>query len=237
MLDTFLFDLDGTLLPLDIEEFERIYFKELSHEFRDTVHSDAIIKYIMESLEVMLANNGKKLNCEVFGENFSKLIENPFNIYKDKFDSFYKNGYIKTKTVTQKEPLIKECIQNLKAKGYSLVIATNPLFPKEAILRRIEWSGLEPCDFIHITTYENSSFCKPNIGYYGEILKFIKKTPEQCIMVGNDVQEDGIARELGIKTYIITDNIINRKKETIVCDYIGNYSDFYNYVSSVESIL
>ncbi|MDD2504058.1 MAG: hypothetical protein PHG58_09485 [Clostridia bacterium] len=35
MLDTILFDLDGTLLPMDMNEFIRIYFGELGKALQD----------------------------------------------------------------------------------------------------------------------------------------------------------------------------------------------------------
>ena len=64
-------------------------------------------------------------------------------------------------------------------------------------------------DFIHITSYENSSFCKPNLEYYEEILEVIGKRPEQCIMIGNDVSDDMVSSKLGMETFLITNHIVN----------------------------
>lgn len=66
-------------------------------------------------------------------------------------------------------------------------------------LSRIRWAGLEWEDFELVTTYENSRYCKPNPVYYRQTLEILGESSENCIMVGNDVQEDMMARELGMQ--------------------------------------
>ena len=82
------------------------------------------------------------------------------------------------------------------------MLATNPLFPPTATQSRIRWAGLTPEDFEFITTYDNSSFCKPNPDYYREILGKLNLNAGECLMVGNDVGEDMIARTLGMLSLI-----------------------------------
>ncbi|MFW6306827.1 MAG: HAD family hydrolase, partial [Bacillota bacterium] len=110
-----------------------------------------------------------------------------------------------------------------------LVLATNPVFPRRAIEERISWMGIEPDDFSLITTYENMHYCKPALDYYDEIIKKINLNPGECIMVGNDMQEDMVAGELGIKTFLITDYLINRTEEDLDCDWKGSFEDLINY--------
>ena len=68
------------------------------------------------------------------------------------------------------------------------------------------------------------------------MLEEIGKKPEQCIMVGNDVQEDLIAGCLGMKTYLITDYLIHRTGEPIKCTYKGTYHDFYRFVMGLPAL-
>ncbi len=117
-----------------------------------------------------------------------------------------------------------------------MVVATNPIFPKKAILHRIKWAGFDPEDFMHITSYEESHYCKPKIQFYEEILKKINKIPEECMMVGNNVEEDLIAGELGIKTYLIEDFIINSSNTNFISTYKGNYNDFYKFVNNLPDL-
>ena len=96
-----------------------------------------------------------------------------------------------------------------------MVLATNPLFPAIATGKRMEWAGLKAADFELVTTFENSSYCKPNPAYYRQILQTIGETPENCIMVGNDVTEDMVARDLGMEVFLLTDCMINKENKDI----------------------
>ena len=37
---------------------------------------------------------------------------------------------------------------------------------------RISWAGLKPEDFEFFTTYDNIGWCKPNLDYYREVLRW-----------------------------------------------------------------
>ncbi|MBZ4646893.1 MAG: hypothetical protein PWR27_1811 [Petroclostridium sp.] len=234
MIDTFLFDLDGTLLPLDIDHFMKIYFHEMGIAFSDIIAPEKLFKYIWTATEAMVQNVEHKTNEEVFMDKFSKLIDGDIDVYKKRFDAFYDSGFLKTRKSVNSVPIMKESIDILIDKGYQLVLATNPLFPRKAIEHRIKWAGFKPEQFSFITSYEDSHYCKPQIKYYEEILKEINKLPHQCMMVGNDVQEDLIASSLGIQTFLITDYMINRDEGTIECTYKGTYEDFYKFVQNLE---
>ena len=70
----------------------------------------------------------------------------------------------------------------------------------------------------------------PGWNFIGKYWKVLGKLPHQCMMVGNDVEEDMVASRLGIKTYLITDHLINSRNNPIICDYQGTYEDFYSFV-------
>jgi FMN phosphatase YigB (HAD superfamily) len=47
---------------------------------------------------------------------------------------------------------------------------------------------------------------KPNPAYYREIAAMIDRAPEDCIMVGNEVQNDILPmKRAGMKTFCVTD--------------------------------
>jgi len=91
-------------------------------------------------------------------------------------------------------------------------------------------------DFLLITDYEAMHFCKPNIEYYQEILTIIEKKPQECLMVGNDVQEDLIASQLGIKTFLLTEHMIHRESKEPNADYMGNYIDLLKFASDLPNL-
>lgn len=236
MLDTFLFDLDGTLLSMDFKYFEKLYFSSISEALSDLIEPNKLINNIWASTGAMVQNTEYMVNEEVFMEDFGKRISGNLETYKERFYKYYDEGFLKTQAAVIENRLIRDSVRILKEKGYKLVIATNPLFPLKAIEHRIRWAGFEPSEFEYISHYEKNHYCKPQIKYYEEILKDINKDASECMMVGNDVQEDLIAGKIGIRTFLIKDYIIHRTDEEIVSDYIGSYEDFYNFVKELPSL-
>lgn len=237
MKDTFLFDLDGTLLPMDVDGFIKKYFYEIGDYFKDVMEPEVLLGYIMEATQAMVDSVEPISNEDVFTKNFARLIKKDnIDEYKERFDMFYEDKFDRVRDCVVEVPLVKKSIEILKDKGYKLVIATNPLFPIKAIYKRIEWAGLDVDDFSYISCYRKSSYCKPNLQFYEEILQAIGKRADECYMVGNDVQEDMIAGEIGMTTYLITDYIINRGEQEIEADYQGSYEDFYEFVKGLEAV-
>jgi FMN phosphatase YigB (HAD superfamily) len=236
MIDTILFDLDGTLLPLDMEKFMDIYFHEMGYMFKDMIDPRLLVKYIWTATEEMVVNTEYKTNEEVFMNKFSELVGGDISKYIERFDIFYDTKFNKVREAVQSQSLVRESISILKEKNYRLVVATNPLFPLKAILHRIEWAGLDSKDFMYISSYEENHYCKPQLHFYKEILGITGKEPEQCMMVGNDVQEDLIALKLGIKTFLIKNYMIHRTQEAIDSTYTGEYEDFYNFVRELPKV-
>ena len=119
------------------------------------------------------------------------------------------------------------------ALGLTVALATNPIFPMVAQTQRLSWAGLKENDFIHITAYENSRHCKPNPEYYKDIMAELNLGPEECVMVGNDVGEDMIAEKLGMKVFLLTDCLINRKNEDISKYPHGGFKELADFLNSI----
>jgi HAD superfamily hydrolase (TIGR01549 family) len=231
-IKTVLFDLDGTLLPMKHQEFIDSYFYELGNYFSDRIDSDLLLKYVWKSTKSIIMNTDYVLNEEVFWESFNGLVGKEYGIDRETFNKFYETGFKNVQKSTRKSEKIIEIVDLLKENGYDIVIATNPLFPENAVLERIKWAGLDYRDFKLITHLENSHYCKPQIYYYKEIVDKLGLDTSQCMMVGNDVTEDLVAGKLGIKTWLITDCLLNRDNREIVADNSGSYEDFYLYMKN-----
>lgn len=237
MIDTILFDLDGTLLPLDQDEFVHVYFKALAGKFvKFGYKPELMIKGVSAGLEAMVRNDGSMTNEERFWEVFSGIVGKEILDLKPEFDNFYKNEFWAVQDITKPTEYAKKSVEKLKNKGYNLIAATNPVFPEIATRTRLKWAGVDPDDFSLITTYENSSFSKPNINYYREILKTVSKQPEQCIMVGNDIQEDMCSLQLGLKVYLITDCLINKNNIDINTFEHGSFEQFEKIVDEMSNV-
>jgi len=223
-LTTVLFDLDGTLLPMDQEVFVKDYFGRIAKKLVPQGYDPKkLVETIWRGTGVMVKNDGSKTNEAAFWE-FAVSVYGE-QILKDKhfFDEFYETEFDKVKAVCGFQPAAAEIVSHLKQKGFRTVLATNPIFPARATQWRIQWAGLKPEDFELYTTYENSRYCKPNPDYYLDILKQLNVTPESCLMVGNDVAEDMIAAKLGMQVFLLTDCLINKDNVDISQYPHGNF--------------
>ena len=236
MLNTIIFDLDGTLLPMNLDDFTHIYFKEMGIAFEDMIEPKRLVKNVWTATDVMINNTEYRTNEEVFMEKFKTLIDGDLDIYTQRFNEFYDNGFLKTKSAVSYMPLIVEAVELLKQKGYQTVLATNPMFPKKAIIHRLNWAGFKEEDFSYITCYENNHYCKPQIEFYQEVLEEAGRIADECMMVGNDVEEDLVAGKLGMQTYLITNHIIKRTEEEVCCTHQGTYEDFLKFAKEIKSV-
>lgn len=229
-IDTVLFDLDGTLVPMDLEEFTNEYFAELSakaaaygYEPKKTVSS------VWAATKAMMQNDGSAANMEVFWDAFCQIMGEDASKLQIPFDGFYREEFDRVKRVIKPNPYARPLIDHLKAEGYTIAVATNPFFPLDGNLTRMNWVGLNEEDFSLITSYETSRYCKPNIGYYREITEKLGKEPESCIMIGNDAIEDLAAEALGMDSFIVTEFLINKDGRDISGYKQGEFKDLLEF--------
>ena len=236
-MNTILFDLDGTLLPMDQDAFIQIYFKNLATHFIPFGYQpDTMMSAVNIGVKAMILNDGSMTNEERFWSVFGKQLGEDIRSLEPEFRVFYDTDFLNAKAATTRNPYTARIIKLLKEKGYTIVIATNPLFPTIATHNRIQWAGFSKEEVDYITTYEVSSYCKPNPNYYTEILEKLQKKPEDCMMVGNDVSEDMLVDQLGLSRYLVTDCLINSKQEDISSIPQGSLKDFYDYVQSLPKV-
>jgi FMN phosphatase YigB (HAD superfamily) len=232
MFKTILFDLDGTLLDIDMDIFIPKYFKLISTKFSDLIDPHDFIEHLLYSTRLMIADkNPQKTNEEVFMDAFIPRIGISREELQPLLIDFYTNDFGKLQKYTRREPLAAKIIDCAFKKGCEVVIATNPVFPRLAIGHRLNWAGIEDYPYSLITTYENMHFCKPHREYYDEILTVLGRKPEECLMVGNDVEEDLPAAAAGIRTYLVENYILNETEGTKPpADYLGYLDDFYKFL-------
>lgn len=232
-----LFDLDGTLLPQDQDEFVKAYFYTLVQKLKQMglpasseQEQKALAGAVWYGTEAMMKNDGTKFNEQRFFEGFGAVTGIDMLPRKVELDSFYENEFQAVGAVCGKNPLVKTAIDEIKGRGYRVAIATNPLFPLVANKHRVKWAELDLSDFEFCTCYENSRYCKPNLEYYKEIIAHLGVSAEECVMVGNDVREDMVAKKLGMDVFLITDCLINRDNEDIDQFPHGNFEDLLKYL-------
>ena len=244
-MNTVLFDLDSTLLPIDMKEFIDTYMELLSGFLKaKDENPDDIIPSIWKATGAMIENGGLITNEEMFWKVLMEDLETKDQKYDKKFqrrlqknlDKFYTGDFQMIRYMVKPSQEAHDAVMMLKDKGYRVVLATSPVFPEIAVKERLSWLGFKLKDFDYVTTYENSCYTKPNLKYYEHVLKIMDKDPGDCIMVGNDVKEDMCAAELGIDVFLIEDYMLNPDNDDTSMYKSGNWSQFLEYVDSLPKL-
>lgn len=231
-----LFDLDGTLLPMDMDAFTGYYFQLLAKKAAPHGYTDpkALIDGVWAGTAAMVKNDGSRSNEDAFWAKFAQLFGE--RVYADKpiFDKFYAMEFNQAQAVCGFNPKARETVELCKALGFRVALATNPLFPDVATRNRTRWAGLDVDMFELYTTYENSTHCKPNPDYYRDVLASLGLPAEACLMVGNDAYEDMIAETLGMKVFLLTDCMINKQNADINQWPHGNFDALMDHLRALS---
>ena len=203
---TLMFDFDNTLLLMDEEKFIKTYFSLVAKRFEKEFELEEFFDHMSKSILSMTLNSKQNINnIEKFLRDFQNRTNLNREVIISRFDEFYKNEFNLVKNVTKPHPYAEKIIKKALERGYNIIIASNPLYPEIVAELRLGWAGLEQFkDEIRLfTTGENMHFTKPDINYYKEILQLIDERPENCLMIGNDYINDGIASLIGIDIFLL----------------------------------
>jgi len=205
MIRVVLLDLDNTLLENDMQRFLPPYFAALGRRMANLVAPDELVRMLLASTQVMMNNQDPTVtNQQAFEADFFPSLGHPESEVRPIIHAFYEEDFPALKKYTRPKPRARLLAKTILDRGYDVVIATNPIFPRRAIEHRLEWAGLLDLPFSLVTTYENSHFCKPNPCYYQEILDKLGCPAGDAIMVGDDFWNDiQPAMQAGLYTYWI----------------------------------
>ena len=235
MITTVLFDLDGTLLPMELDGFLETYFRLLTEKLvAHGYEAKKVNNALWEALMAMIANDGTKTNEEVFWPVFNRECGKDARADMSLFEEFYEKEFQGARAACGFDPKAVETVAAVKAKDLRVVLATSPLYPAIATKQRMLWAGFKPEDFELYTTYENYHYCKPSLGYYQEVLENLGLRPEECLMVGNDAIEDMSAAKLGIHVFLLPRWLVNRKNLDISSFPQGDFDDLLHYIDLLQ---
>lgn len=225
--------MDGTLIPFEQEEFIKVYFGELCKKLAPLGYEpDHTVKSVWAGTRAMVKNDGSCLNSERFWEVFRSMNEGMPDA-KPLCDEFYTNEFKKARAIVKYEADRKPLIEKLRSAGLKIALATNPMFPADGMYTRLSWVGLSKEDFDHITHYDNSTYCKPNPKYFTEICEKLGVKPEECVMIGNSVQDDMAAAKAGLKVFLVPEWLENPAEEDHSALPQGTLDEAAEYVLSL----
>ena len=106
------FDLDGTLLPMDLDEFIKAYFGGLAAKLAPYGYEPKkLVDTILKGTYKMVKNDGSKTNEQVFWDHFSSVYGE--KVYADSiyFDDFYVQKFDDLKSICGYDPEAEQCVK------------------------------------------------------------------------------------------------------------------------------
>ncbi len=201
-----LFDLDDTLLDNIATSFVPAYMQTMAKRLAPVIADPVVfINTLMSAVRQMMENLDPSLTLE---DKFDAVFYPALGVARQDvqglFDAFYAEDYPRLQSLTHPKPEAVHVIQQLLDRGDQAAIATNPLYPRSAILQRLDWAGLanDKIRFALIPSYETFHYSKPNPAFYAELLAQLGWPKIPVLMVGNDVNLDiGAAQQLGLPVF------------------------------------
>ncbi len=161
-----LFDLDGTLLDSNMENFLPHYFSRLARGWRISRPPKRSSLTSWRRPSSCWRMTAARPTRGFSQRRFTRLPATPAPSWSRFFDDFYGRDLPGLQEYTQRKPEARTVVQLAFALGYKVAIATNPLFPATANRQRMAWAGVDDFPYDWVTTYENSRCCKPNLCYF-----------------------------------------------------------------------
>ena len=230
------FDLDGTLLPMDLDEFMDKYYKRIARYV--SLHQLDVVGFkrgFEKAVYAMMHHDARQTNEDAFWEKFMSEAGGTREAWESEFMKFYRGDFNLIARDFDPNPRASEVVDVLAGKGYPLVLATTPLFPRVAVEQRLAWAGLSPQAFVRITTYENSCSLKPASRYFAENLAALNVSGADVLMVGNNTVEDYAAAKLGCQVVLCTDFLLNPAHVNMFTIPHGTFDQFADWAQKLPA--
>ena len=126
MIRCVLFDLDGTLVHFEYDDFLKEYINAITRTVATFVEPTQFAKALLASTDAMIRNQDPSLkNSQVFQDDFFRRVRVPENVLMPVFE-FLRNELLSLRIPVS--PSQEEMLEFLIQEGYDVVIATNAVF-------------------------------------------------------------------------------------------------------------
>ncbi|MBW2477503.1 MAG: HAD family hydrolase [Deltaproteobacteria bacterium] len=221
-----LFDLDGTLVEVDMHAFVPAYLNRLADRLSFCADPKRISQVFRQVVTEMVSSHD---GCQTMEERLISGLKEYGSIgvadYHDGLSLFIRHDLAALRPLVKAHPLARDLVEASLARGWTPVLATNPIFPQAVIEARLTWGGLADLPFALVTAYETSRYCKPQPGYFSEVMSKLNASPEKALMIGNDTFHDLSASQIGIQTCLLTPWRIDRNDQSFSADWEGTHAD------------
>jgi FMN phosphatase YigB (HAD superfamily) len=214
-----LFDLDGTLLDLDLGAFLMRYFAALDEAAAGHFGVESLSPDVSAATQAMMDAHPGETNRDAFVRAFLARTGIDISQHWDVFDRFYAERFPGLQADARPAKGARRAVEAALELGLPVAIATNPIFPLAAIRHRLDWAGLGDLALPVVTSYESMHATKPLAAYFRETSELLGVPPADCLMVGDDPMLDLAAADVGMRTFYVGG------RTEVAADYRGDLDD------------
>jgi FMN phosphatase YigB (HAD superfamily) len=200
-----LLDLDDTLLNSNIDALIPVYFQKLTAHLAGQLAPEQLLTQLVRGTRTMYASTDPLKTLEqVFSEAFYPALGVSREALAARIDDFYDHVFPELQPLTSPRADAQEFVAWAFGQGFDLSVATDPLFPRKAILHRLRWADLPPerTPFSLISDFETFHFAKVSQSYYPEFLLRLGWEAEPVLMVGDSLERDIVpAQRAGLPVF------------------------------------
>ena len=210
-LKAVVFDMDDTLLSINLNAFIGVFALDEANLLAQAARKSAVSMFTSMGGAMLELNNGERAkgdmrtNRQFFADELERRSGVPLlePAVLDMIE-FYEREILPKKNdrLISARPRegAHEAVEAVLDRGLRIALLTNPSFSRTCIECRMGWGDMLDMPFELVTTWENSTRCKPCAGYYLEALEKLGLSPEETLMVGNDPKRDFPSPAIGLQT-------------------------------------
>ncbi len=203
MTISLLLDLDDTLLETNIEAFLPAYYGALAEYLKPRVPPPDLLSALRSGVQLMLDNDDPSRTLQqVFESHFYGRLSVAQDTLQAAIHEFYAVVFPTLRNYTRVREDARAFVEWALAQGHQVSIATDPVFPRAAVLERIRWAGLDPAQFALVSSFETFHFTKSRPAFFAEFIGQLGWPDRAVLMAGNDIERDlRPAEVLGLDTF------------------------------------
>jgi FMN phosphatase YigB (HAD superfamily) len=185
-----MFDLDNTLLSIDVDEFVERYTRAAAARLvpEDPERGWAVVtgaSYRMLTDRAARESNRDRLLASLSAE----LGVDPLVLWP-RLESVASEVLPALRTLATPIAGARETVLEARRRGLRIALATNPIYPRAVIVERMRWAGLSADDVDFVACLESCASTKPHAAYFTELAAALGLAVDECLMIGDDPDQD-----------------------------------------------
>lgn len=241
MLKAVAFDMDDTLLSINLSAFIAVFLRDEARLLADISRKNPLSAFagLVGVLRDLNSNardaDDARTNRAFFDEEIERRMGIPLTdpVIADAFEFFEREVLPHCN-----DPIIgarpragaHQAVELLLERGMRIALLTNPSFSRSCIECRMAWGDMLDMPFELVTCMENSTRCKPSPRYYLEAIGALGLEPEEVLMVGNDPKRDFPTPDCGIQTAYVGSG------KPVRSTWCGSMAKFAEHFDEIEEL-